>query len=374
MRNQFVVLDSMLTAVLFLATLSPVFASAQDTTTQPDLRRADEYLASRAVQGAFRGSVLVGMDGKVVFEKGYGFADQEWNARNSPTTKFRIASLTKQFTAACILLLQEHGQLSASDPVSKYVSDLPETWQPITLHQLLTHTSGIPNYPSMPRVESELNRTGATPRELLTVAATKPLEFKPGTHLHYTNTGYVLLGMVIEKVSGLSYADFLQVNVFTPLGMKHSGYDRAATILSERASGYMIRDGNVTNADFIDMSIPYASGSIYSTVEDMYRWNEALATPGKFLTARSLEQMFAVYPETLLDGMHYGYGVVIAQRYGKQLYYHGGGVKGFESVIQRYPKERVCIIVLENLDPSRPWDLADHIASNLFDQLSPREQ
>ncbi len=372
MRIRSVLLDPLDIAVISLSLLFPGSVPAQDATTRHALRETDDYLASLDRQGSFRGAVLVGIKGRVAFEKGYGFADQEWNVRNSTTTKFRIASLTKQFTAACILLLQERGQLSVSDPVSKHIADLPETWKPITIHQLLTHTSGLPNYAAMPRVEGELNRTGATPRELIAVAAAKPLEFAPGTRLQYTNTGYLLLGMVIEKVSGLRYAEFLQKNIFAPLQMTGSGYDDAATILSQRASGYMIKDGKITNADFIDMSVPNASGSIYSTVEDMYRWNEALAKPGTLLTAHSLEEMFAVYPETTAyGGQNYGYGVVIAHKFGKLLYYHGGGVNGFESVVQRYPKEGVCIVVLANLDPSKPWDLADHIAAALFTQPVP---
>jgi D-alanyl-D-alanine carboxypeptidase len=365
------VLSPVVRIVILLAAFRP--ASAQDAKTQEALQKADAYLTSKAAEGSLRGSVLVGIEGNIAFEKGYGLADEEWNARNSPLTKFRIGSLTKQFTAACILLLQEHHQLHLQDPISKYVSDLPENWRPITIHQLLTHTSGIPNYPGMPHVDHELNRTGATPREILAVAATKPLEFKPGTQLRYTNTGYVLLGMVIEKVSGASFADFLQQNIFTPLEMTNSGYDNAATILKERASGYMVKDGHLRNADFIDMSIPYAAGSLYSTVEDLYRWNEALAGK-KLLPDASLQQMFSVYPETLLQGMHYGYGVVIAQRFGRLLYHHGGGVNGFETVIQRYPKERICIIVLENLDPSEPWTVADHIASDLFHEPLPRKK
>ncbi len=343
-------------------------ALGQDADTENALKRADSYLTAQEAKGTFRGSVLVGINGKIAFEKGYGLANQEWSAKNTPSTKFRIASLTKQFTAACILLLQERGQLNVRDPISKYIPDLPETWQPITLHQLLTHTSGIPNYPGMPRIENELNRTGATPRQILEVAATKPLEFTPGTKLHYTNTGYVLLGMVIEKVSAMTYAAFLQKNIFMPLDMTNSGYDSQSNILPQCASGYMIQNGHITNADFIDMSIPYAAGSIYSTVEDMYRWNEALAN-GKLLSTASTRQMFSIYPETLSEGMHYGYGVVLTQRFGRQLYYHGGGVKGFESVIQRYQNERICIVILENLDPTSPWNLADHIASELFHQI-----
>ena len=342
-------------------------ARCQDNPATRAIHRADSYISAQTAHRLFSGTVLIGIDGRIAFEKGYGLANAEWNIPNGPATKFRIASLTKQFTGACILLLQERGQLDVQDKISKYVSGLPESWQSITLHQLLTHTSGIPNYAEMPRVEQELNRTGATPREMVELAATKPLEFKPGTQLHYSNTGYVLLGMVIERISGMSYREFLQKNIFTPLGMRNSGYDNQTMILSNRASGYMVGNAGLTNADFIDMSIPFAAGSVYSTVEDLYLWNEALASPGKLLTARSLDQMFAVYPETTAyGGQNYGYGVVITHRFGRLLYYHGGGVKGFDSSIQRYPAERSCSVVLENLDPSKPWYLSDHVASELF--------
>ena len=153
-----------------------------------------------------------------------------------------------------------------------------------------------------------------------------PLDFKPGTQLRYTNTGYVLLGMIIEKVSGQTYAAFLKKNIFEPLSMEHSGYDDQSAILKKRATGYSNRDGHLVNADFGEMSFPFAAGGIYSTVEDLYRWNEALTQPGKLLSTRSLEQMFAIYPETTAyGGQNYGYGVVIAHRFGSLLYYHAGG-------------------------------------------------
>ena len=270
-------------------------------------------------------------------------------------------------------MLQERGQLSVHDPISKYVPDLPSAWQPITLHQLLTHTSGIPNFTEKPQGDSTLNRIGVTPRQTLGLVAAEPLDFAPGTKLHYSNTGYILLGMVIEKVSGISYADFLQKNIFTPLGMTNSGYDTATKILPQRASGYMLDDkGHITNADFIDMNGPFAAGGIYSTVEDMYRWNDALTSPAKLLTANSLGQMFAIYPETTAyGGQNYGYGVVLAHKFGKLLYYHGGGVDGFDSAIQRYPADRLCLVILENLDPTHPWNIADHIGAELFHQLPP---
>lgn len=366
MQTRFRTLFQMLAAALLFATLCPRSANSQNAAEQQALRKIDDDLLSLTGQGTFRGSVLIGIDGKVAFEKGYGYADEEWNALNSTETKFRIFSLTKQYTGACILLLQERGLLSVKDPASKYISDLPDAWHSITIHQLLTHTSGIPNYPDVSPRSTELERLGASPWQMLELVATKPLDFTPGTQLRYSNTGYILLGMIIEKVSEQTYAEFLKKNIFDHLGMENSGYDDQSVILKNRASGYTLRDGRVVNAPFGDMSYPFSAGGIYSTVEDMYRWNEALAEPGKVLTAHSLEQMFAVYPETAAHDANYGYGVVIAHRFGRLLYYHAGGWYGFESVIQRYPKERLCIVVLENLDPTKPWDVADHIASTLL--------
>jgi CubicO group peptidase (beta-lactamase class C family) len=330
------------------------FAHSQVDSSHATVHRIDTYLSQQTARGNFRGSILVGINGHIAFEKGYGFANEEWSDANTIQTKFRIASLTKQFTGACILLLQERNLLNVHDPISKYVSDLPASWQPITLHQLLTHTSGIPNFTERPKPESDQKQSGVNPRQTLSVVASESLDFAPGAKLHYSNSGYILLGMVIEKVSGIPYADFLQKNIFSPLGMANSGYDTAAKILPQRASGYHRNEkGQISNADFIDMSGPFAAGGIYSTVEDMYRWNEALTAPGKLLSAESLRQMFAVYPETTANGaQNYGYGVVISHRFNRLLYYHGGGVDGFDSVIQRYPADKLCIVILENLDPT----------------------
>jgi CubicO group peptidase (beta-lactamase class C family) len=355
--------------VLPFTLLCSVSVYGQGNKTKDAIQRADAYLTAEAGKNSFRGSVLVGIDGKIQFEKGYGVADEEWSVHNTPTTKFRIASLTKQFTAACILLLQERSKLSVQDPISRYLSSLPGAWESITIHQLLTHTSGIPDYTSSAKMK-ELNRTGATPKELIALVQSEPLEFKPGSKFAYTNTGYILLGMIIEKVSGRTYDAFLVGNVFRPLGMVNSGYDRASDILSNRATGYEIKDGHFINSDFIDMSIPYAAGGIFSTVEDLFRWNEALAN-GKLLSPESLRQMFAEYPETAYMQSHYGYGVVMTMRFGRTIYYHGGGVTGFSSVIQRYSKEHICIVVLSNLNPVKSWDLGDHIASYLFDHPIP---
>jgi CubicO group peptidase (beta-lactamase class C family) len=349
----------------------PVAIAGQADDNKLVFERLDAYVTTEAQGHSFRGAVLVGRNGKVVFEKAYGLADEEWNVPNTPTTKFRIASLSKQFTAACILLLQERGRLKVRDPISRYLNDLPQAWQSITIHQLLTHTSGIFNYTDSPQL-AKLNRTGATPQEMIALVADNPLDFTPGSRLHYTNTGYILLGMIIEKAAGRPYAEFLKSNIFEQLGMTNSGYDRASDIVKERASGYRIKDGHIANSDFIDMTIPYAAGGIYSTVEDMYLWNEALAQGGRLLSEDSLKQMFTEYPEATYQGQHYGYGVVISrQKFGKLLYYHGGGVEGFSSSIQRYPNDRVSIVVLSNLSSFKPWEMGDHIAADLFHQAIP---
>jgi CubicO group peptidase (beta-lactamase class C family) len=356
-----------LRALILCGVASAAIAFGQ-TDRPKSLDGEDAYIRAEAATHFFRGTVLVGVNGKIVFEEAYGLGDEEWSANNTVHTKFRIASLTKQFTAACILLLQERGRLNVHDPMSRYLSGLPAAWQAITIHQLLTHTSGIPDYTSNPEMP-KLNRTGATPEKMVALVADKPLDFAPGTNWSYSNTGYILLGMIIEKVSGQSYADFLKTNIFEPLGMKDSGCDKAREILKERASGYEIVDGHAANADLFDMSIPFSAGGIYSTVEDMYRWNEALAEDGKLLSDDSLKQMFTEYPEAVHEKQHYGYGVVISRlKFGRLLYYHGGGVEGFSSSIQRYPNDRVCIVVLSNLDSYKPWELGDHIASDLFGQ------
>lgn len=354
---------------LSVVLLCSVSMHGQGNEAKRAIRRADAYLTAEDAKNSFRGSVLVGIDGKIQFEKGYGVADEEWSARNTPTTKFRIASMTKQFTAACILILQERGMLNVRDPISRHLAGLPAAWESITIHHLLTHTSGIPDYTGSPKMK-ELNRTGATPEDMIGLVENQPLQFKPGAKFAYSNTGYILLGMIVEKTSGRTYDAFLNSEIFKPLGMMNTGYDKASEILRNRASGYEEKEGHVINSDFIDMSIPYAAGGIYSTVEDLFRWNEALAN-GKLLSPESLRQMFAEYPETAYMQSHYGYGVVMTTRFDRTLYYHGGGVTGFSSVIQRYPKERTCIVVLSNLDPVKSWDLGDHIASYLFNQPVP---
>ena len=311
---------------------------------------ADAFLKSEAEAGRFRGAVLFARSGEVLLRSGYGLANEEWRIPNSPTTKFRIGSVTKTFTAAAISRLVEAGALDLNGQIGEWMGNLPELWQPFTLHQLLTHTTGLRDHLGVP-AKRTLNLTGARPVELIKLIAQEPLLFPPGASRSYSNTGYILLGMLIEKVSGRDYARYLEEEIIYPLGLRASGYDSHSQVLPERASGYVRRDGQLQNAEYLDMSVPFAAGGLYSTVDDLLRWSNALHGDG-VLQPPSYQRMVAKYPETKKDDGHYGYGLLIGSRAGIQCLSHGGGVNGFLSVVEYDPDLRGCLILLCNMfDP-----------------------
>ena len=202
--------------------------------------RIDQIVESYVANKQFMGTVLVARGGDVLFSKGYGSANLEWAIPNTPATKFRLGSITKQFTAASILLLEERGKLKVDDPVKKYLPDAPGAWDKITIFHVLTHTAGIPNFTSFPDYRTT-EAVATTPEKLVARFRDKPLDFEPGEKWNYSNSGYVLLGYLIEKISGQSYEKFLQENIFTPLGMKDSGYDSNFAVIARRATGYVGR-------------------------------------------------------------------------------------------------------------------------------------
>lgn len=321
----------------------------------------------------FMGAVEVALNGKIVYSDACGWADAEWNVKNTVDTRFRTGSLAKQFTATAVLLLHEQGKFALTDPIGKYLPDLPESWWSATIHQLLTHTSGIPPYTQGPVFE-RMSRLGATPKEMIDSVRDQPLAFAHGTQFKYNNTGYIVLGMLIEKVSGIPYARFVQENVFDRAGMKNSSFDDFRKIIPRRAQGYSLVKGTLQNANFLDTTSAWSAGGFYTTVDDLVLWSEALAHQ-KLLNADSTRRMFSVYPETVLQGMHYGYGVVLAENIGHALEYHGGGITGFQSVLQRYPESGLVIVILSNVDPGdndpaseviAPWTLGDGLAQIWF--------
>lgn len=304
--------------------------------------RLEQVVQSYVTAKQFMGAVLVAKGEKVLLSKGYGSANLEWDVPNSPTTKFRLGSVTKQFTAACILLLGERGKLELDDPVKKYMPDAPAAWDKITIFNLLTHTSGIPSFTSFPDYRST-EAIHTTPEKLVARFRDKPLDFQPGEKWSYSNSGYVLLGYLIEKISGQSYADFVQQNIFQPLGMKDSGYDSNSSVIARRASGYAPSPHGPVNAGYIDMSIPLSAGGLYSTTDDLLRWEQGLFG-GKLLTPASLEKMTTPFKED------YAFGLGVRSDRGHKVIDHGGGIEGFNTHLAYYPDDKLVVVALANLN------------------------
>jgi len=271
------------------------YAAAQDAAVSAtEIRtKVDEYMNAAMTVNGFGGSILLARNGEPLVSKGYGLANIELAVPNTPQTVFRLGSVTKQFTAMAVMILQERGKLRVSDPVCKYLTDCPTAWQPLTIRHLLTHTSGIPNYTNFP----DFARTAVLPTsaaDMVGMLRDKPLEFPPGEKFAYSNSGYYVLGMIIERASGQTYADFLQANIFTPLAMNQTGYDKPATILKNRAAGYARQAGETVNAAYMDMTIPFAAGALYSTTEDLLRWDRALYTT-TLVSQKSLDESFTSF-------------------------------------------------------------------------------
>ena len=322
--------------------------------------RLDHVMAVYQTSRNFMGSALVAKNGKILLEKGYGMANVELDVPNTADTKFRLGSITKQFTATAIMQLQEQGKLSVTDLACNYLPNCPDAWKTITIHHLLTHTSGIPSYTSAEFMQKPaMIRSPLTPVEIVMLSKDKPLEFEPGSKWNYDNTGYVFLGAIIEKASGEKYADYLRKHVFGPLDMQNSGYDDTKTVLKNRASGYQPSPGGMVNCDFIDMSLPHAAGSLYSTVRDLYRWDRALYTD-KVLSKASREKMFTPVQRD------YGYGLMLAPMVNHKQIGHGGGIFGFTTYIARFPDDDAFVVVLSNFTGGNMQSVARDLAGTLF--------
>jgi CubicO group peptidase (beta-lactamase class C family) len=332
--------------------------------------RIDEYLNTQVAAGQFMGSVLVADDGEIVISKGYGMANIELGVPNTPVTKFRIASVTKQFTAMAIMILQERGSLNVHDPISMYVPNCPDAWGSITIHHLLTHTSGIPNYTGLPGIYPDYLRTPRTTDETIALFSNLPLRFTPGTRWEYSNSGYVLLGQIIEVVSGESYEDFIRQNIFEPLGMSNSGLDSTRTIIMDRADGYVRENDILLNAIHIEMDGLYAAGALYSTVDDLLLWDQALYTT-ELVSQPSLDAIFTAHTTTAFEAVAYGYGWYIRRLFNRTVFEHEGDVVAFRAYIGRFPEEGVLIVLLSNLGSSPVGDYGEAIAGIIQETFDP---
>jgi CubicO group peptidase (beta-lactamase class C family) len=293
----------------------------------------------------FMGVVLVARGDAVIFSKAYGAANLEWEVPNTTNTRFRLGSITKQFTAACILLLEERGKLRLQDPIKQYLPDVPDAWSAITVYQLLTHTGGIMNFTGLPDFDN-LQRKSYSPEQLIALFRDRPLVFPPGSGWGYSNSGYIVLGAIIEKVSGQTYEQFLRENIFTPLGMSDSGYDSNSAIIPRRAAGYAMGSNGLVNAGYIHMSVPFAAGALYSTTEDLLRWEQGLFG-NKLLSAESTRRM--ITPEQ----RNYAFGLMIMTYRGRPVIQHGGLIDGFSAMLTYYPQDQITVIALSNIETSK---------------------
>ncbi len=321
--------------------------------TQEKSVRIEKLLHSKKL---FNGSVLVSDGGKIIFQKGYGYANFEWEIPNTSDTKFKLGSITKQFTAMLIMQLVEDGKISLQAKLSHYLPYYrKDIGNKITIHHLLTHTSGIPSLYSKdyPEFENALRKNPYSVDEIIKKFRSENLMFEPGSAHHYSNSGYYILGAVIEKVTGKSYESVLKEKILNPLKMVNSGFDHQGVILPSRASGYSRHNGTIKNVPPLDLSVIHAAGAMYSTVEDLYLWDQALYS-SKLLSAESKEVMFQPY----LNNYAYGWRVnikyfgspLLNNEFFTKVVEHGGRINGFNALLMRLVDNRHLIVILSNID------------------------
>jgi CubicO group peptidase (beta-lactamase class C family) len=323
-----------------------VACAAPDAATLAD--RIDAAIGPDYRPDAPGATVIVVKDGKTVFRKAYGLADLATRRPLTPDTALRIGSITKQFTAAAILMLAEEGKLSVGDEITRYLPDYPTHGQRITIEHLLTHTSGIPSYTGKPGYLQGMGRD-MTVAQIIGSFKDDPLEFAPGSQWRYDNSGYVLLGAIIEKVSGMPYADFLQKRIFTPLGMTHTAYEGHERTAFAHAVAYSPDPEGFKPSPHLSMTQPYAAGALVSSVDDLARWDAAISS-GKLLKAANWQRAFTPYTLTSGTKTGYGYGWEIRTLHGQPEIGHGGAITGFRSYALRLPEDKVYVAVLSNAD------------------------
>lgn len=332
-RSKYIVLILIFTIIICTC-------NANSTAKSYSKTKIEETIDSFCKDKSFSGSILIVDHGKIILKKGYGFANYEDEVPNMSDTIFRIGSITKQFTAMGIMILEERGALKVSDPINKYIIGHPN-WEKITIHNLLTHTSGIPEYTS--RALFKEGERYYSPTDLIDLFKDKPLNFNPGEKFEYCNSNYVLLGYIIEKASNLKYEEFVEENIIMPLEMENTGYG-CNEELPEKAVGYT----NVLDfisiylkSDYLDASIPYSAGALQSTIEDLYKWDQALYT-NILLKKESMKKMFTPFLNS------YGYGWLIIEAGEKPIMAHAGRINGFVASIYRNVKLKRTVIILSN--------------------------
>ena len=350
--------------ICLLLTLSSVAQSLE--------QQFDTYIGDQYTSDAPGVSILVAKDGKAIYSKGSGIANLELDIKAAPKHVFEIGSITKQFTAVAILMLEEQGKLSVEDEITKFIPDYPTQDKTITVHHLLNHTSGIKSYTNMPSF-MEFARTDMTPTVLMDKFKNEQMEFDPGTQFNYNNSGYIVLGHIIEVVSGQSYEDFIQTNIFDKIGMNNSYYGSMTRLIPNRARGYSKTETGYRNADYLSLTLPYAAGSIMSTTADLLKWQNAISA-NTLIKKSSLEK--ATNGSTLDSGeeITYGYGWYTGNINGSASVEHDGGIFGYSSSGIFLPEENVYVIGLSNCDCGNVGALVSNVAAMAIGKPFPKKK
>jgi len=343
-----------LVIVSFVALFSSLAFAADASDAVDDYVRAE--MAKQHVPGL---ALLVSRGGDIVRAQGYGLANVELQVPVKPETIFQSGSVGKQFTATAVMMLVEEGKMALDDPLTKYIPDAPNTWKLVTIRELLSHTAGFTDYP-----EDFDMRKDYTEDQLLKIVEKIPLAFSPGTSWSYSNLGYLTLGIVIHKVTGQFYGDFLQERIFHPLGMSSTRIISEEDIVPNRAAGYRLVKGELKNQEWVSPKLnTTADGSLYFSILDLAKWDAALYTE-KLLKQSSLDQMWTV--AKLSNGQpnsdHYGFGWLTGKRNGHRVVEHGGTWQGFRTEISRYLDDKLTVVVLTNLADADPGVFANHVA------------
>jgi CubicO group peptidase (beta-lactamase class C family) len=328
----------------------------------------DAYVKAEMLRNHIPGlSLAVVRDGQLVLAKGYGWANAELSVPARPDTVYQLASVTKQFTATAIMILVEEGKISLEDKITKFLPDLPAAWSEVTVRQLLTHTSGIKSYTSL-RDFTRTLRKDYTHAEIIKLVSELPPDFPPGERWRYNNTGYFLLGMIIERVSGKPYGEFLSDRIFKPLQMTSTRVNDLTEVIPNRAAGYAWRGNRLRQGEYTSPTQPYAAGALVSTVVDLAKWDAALYTE-KLVKQATLRRMWM--PARLNDGKPtgYGFGWGVEDYRGHRLIGHGGGIPGFSTQISRFVDDRVTVVVLCNLEGGSSDALAKGVAARYIPGL-----
>ncbi|MES2864024.1 MAG: serine hydrolase [Bacteroidota bacterium] len=321
----------------------------------------DKLLSEQYKTNETGATALVSRNGEVIYKKAFGMANLEFNIPMQVDNVFRIGSISKQFTAVAILQLMEQGKLNLQDDITKFIPDYPTHGYKITIEHLLTHTSGIQDYPSMKDYEDRIT-LDLKPTEMINHFKNQPMEFAPGTKWKYNNSGYFLLGYIIEKVSGKTYPQYVEEIFFKPLGMNNSLYGSDSRIIKNRAAGYDKDFTGIINAPFLSMTQPYAAGSLQSTIDDLFKWHQAVHSY-KLIKKETLDKAFTKYK--LADGKEtiYGYGWILGNVQENPTIEHSGSINGFLTQSIYLPKEGLFVAVFSNCNCNSPGVIGAKMAA-----------